>query len=53
MKKSDEEKKEKKLRKNKKPKNQEMLYVTYLFLGVFICMIGYFVYFQTMVSSNE
>ena len=45
-----EKKQEKK--KNKKPKNQEMLYVAYIFLGIFICMIGYFVYFQTMVSSN-
>lgn len=39
-------------RKNKKPKNQEMLYVAYLFVGIFVCMIGYFVYFQTAVSSN-
>ncbi len=39
-------------KKNKKPKNQEMLYVAYIFLGIFICMIGYFVYFQTMVSSD-
>ncbi len=45
-----EEKQEKK--KNKKPKNQEMLYVAYVFLGIFVCMIGYFVYFQTVVSSN-
>ncbi len=29
-----------------------MLYVAYVFLGIFVCMIGYFVYFQTMVSSN-
>lgn len=29
-----------------------MLYVAYTFLGIFLCMIGYFVYFQTMVSSN-
>lgn len=29
-----------------------MLYVTYTFLGIFICLIGYFIYFQTMVSSN-
>ena len=47
-----EEKIEKKKRKSKKPKNQEMLYVTYVFLGIFVCMIGYFVYFQTIVSSN-
>ena len=48
------EKKEKKQEKkrNKKPKNQEMLYVAYVFLGIFVCMIGYFVYFQTVVSSN-
>ena len=39
-------------KKNKKPKNQEMLYVAYIFVGIFVCMIGYFVYFQTMVSSN-
>lgn len=45
-----EKKKEKK--QNKKPKNQEMLYVSYIFLGIFVCMIGYFVYFQTIVSSN-
>ena len=37
---------------NKKSKNEEMLYVAYIFLGVFLCMIGYFVYFQTVVSSN-
>ena len=47
-----EEKIEKKKRKSKKPKNQEMLYVTYVFLGIFVCMIGYFIYFQTIVSSN-
>ena len=29
-----------------------MLYVSYIFLGIFLCMIGYFVYFQTMVSSE-
>ena len=39
-------------KKNKKPKNQEMLYVAYVFLGIFVCMIGYFIYFQTMVSSD-
>ena len=44
------EKKEK--NKNKRPKNQEMLYVVYGFLGIFLCLIGYFVYFQTVVSSN-
>lgn len=38
--------------KKKKPKNQEMLYVTYIFVGIFVCLIGYFVYFQTMVSSS-
>lgn len=47
---SNEPKKEEK--KKGKPKNQEMLYVSYLFLGIFVCMIGYFVYFQTVVSSN-
>ena len=36
----------------KKPKNQEMLYVAYTFLGIFLCLIGYFVYFQVVVSSN-
>lgn len=48
------EQKEKRSEKkqSKKPKNQEMLYVAYVFLGIFVCMIGYFVYFQTMVSSN-
>lgn len=45
-----EQKREKK--KNGKPEHQEILYVAYVFLGIFICMIGYFVYFQTMVSSN-
>lgn len=45
-------KKEEKQKKNKKPENQEMLYVSYIFLGIFVCMIGYFVYFQTVVSSN-
>lgn len=39
-------------KKNKKPKNQEMLYVAYVFVGIFVCMIGYFVYFQTAVSSD-
>ena len=29
-----------------------MLYVAYVFLGIFICMIGNFINFQTMVSSN-
>lgn len=29
-----------------------MLYVSYLFVGIFVCMIGYFIYFQTVVSSN-
>lgn len=29
-----------------------MLYVAYTFLGIFLCMIGYFLYFQTMVSSD-
>lgn len=47
-----EKRPEKKLKKNKKSKNEEMLYVTYVFLGVFICMIGYFLYFQTIVSSD-
>ena len=42
----------KKSRKSKKPKNQEMLYVAYTFLGIFLCLIGYFVYFQMVVSSN-
>ncbi len=46
------EKSEEKKSKPKKPKNQEMLYVAYIFLGIFVCMIGYFVYFQTMVSSS-
>ena len=50
MNEKNEKKQEKK--KNKKPKNQEMLYVAYVFLGIFICMIGYFIYFQTMASSN-
>ena len=36
----------------KKSKNHEMLYVAYTFLGIFLCLIGYFVYFQTVVSSN-
>ena len=52
MNEKNEEKIEKKKNKNKKPKNQEMLYVAYLFLGIFVCMIGYFVYFQAMVSSD-
>lgn len=52
MNETNEEKIEKKKNRNKKPKNQEMLYVAYIFLGIFVCMIGYFVYFQTMVSSN-
>ena len=26
--------------------------MAYLFLGIFVCMIGYFVYFQTMVSGD-
>ena len=29
-----------------------MLYVAYVFLGIFVCMIGYFIYFQTVISSN-
>ena len=47
-----EQLKQKKRSKYKKSKNEEMLYVAYIFLGIFVCMIGYFVYFQTMVSSN-
>lgn len=38
--------------KKKKPENQELLYVSYIFAGIFLCMIGYFIYFQTAVSSN-
>lgn len=45
-----EQKKEEK--KKTKPKNQEMLYVSYVFLGIFVCMIGYFVYFQMVMSSD-
>lgn len=47
-------KKEKELRwkKRKKSKNEEMLNVAYVFLGIFLCMIGYFVYFQVFESSN-
>ena len=45
-------KKKEEKKKDKKPKNQEMLYVAYIFLGIFVCMIGYFVYFQSIVSSN-
>lgn len=45
-----EQKKEEK--KKPKPKNQEMLYVSYVFLGIFVCMIGYFVYFQMVMSSD-
>lgn len=45
--------KEKKLKKNNKnKKNHEMLSVLYVFLGIFVCMIGYFLYFQIFVSSN-
>ena len=29
-----------------------MLYVAYAFLGIFLCLIGYFVYFQAVESSN-
>ena len=29
-----------------------MLYVTYIFLGIFICLIGHFVYFQAVTSSD-
>lgn len=46
------EQNETKKKKSKKPKNQEMLYVAYTFLGIFVCLIAYFIYFQTMVSSN-
>ena len=47
-----ENRKKESRKKNEKPKNEEMLYVTYIFLGIFLCLIGYFVYFQTVVSSN-
>lgn len=47
-----EPKREEKKKKHKKPKNQEMLYVSYIFLGIFVCMIGHFIYFQVAVSSN-
>lgn len=52
MNEQNKEKSRKPKKKNKKPKNQEMLYVAYVFLGIFVCMIGYFIYFQTMVSSD-
>ena len=52
MREKNEEKTEKKKNKNKKPKNQEMLYVTYVFLGIFICLIGHFIYFQAVTSSD-
>ena len=44
--------KKKSKKQKEKSKNEEMLYVTYIFLGIFLCLIGYFVYFQTVVSSD-
>ena len=44
--------KKKSKKQKEKSKNEEMLYVTYIFLGIFLCLIGYFIYFQTVVSSD-
>lgn len=37
---------------SQKGKNREFLVITYLFLGLFLCMMAYFVYFQ-IVRSEE
>lgn len=52
MRENETELKESKKQKKKKPENQEMLYVAYICVGIFVCLIGYFVYFQTIVSSS-
>ncbi|MEG1291718.1 MAG: penicillin-binding transpeptidase domain-containing protein, partial [Lachnospiraceae bacterium] len=33
-------------------KNQEFVIITYLFVGIFILMMGYFVYYQTVKSED-
>ncbi len=45
-----EERKE--VRKKRRSQNREILTVTYVFAGLFVLMIGYFVYFNAFVSKD-
>lgn len=38
--------------KQRKPYNRELSRITYLFTGLFVVMIGYFVYFQMILSPD-
>ncbi len=43
---------EKKKHKKKKNPNKEFARITYAFVGLFLCMMGYIVYFQVVQSSE-
>ena len=45
-----EERKE--VRKKRRSQNREILTITYVFAGLFVLMIGYFVYFNAFVSKD-
>ena len=38
--------------KQKKQKNRELAVITYLFIGLFTLLIGYFIYFETVLSPD-
>lgn len=42
----------KQVRKKRRSQNREILMVTYAFAGLFVLMIGYFVYFNAFVSKD-
>lgn len=42
----------KEVRKKRRSQNREILAVTYVFAGLFVLMIGYFVYFNAFVSKD-
>ncbi len=46
------EKNEQKKKQDKKQNNREIRRIAYLFLGLFLCMIAYFAYFQIAESSE-
>lgn len=53
MKKQNEAQGSEKRNKNKKQKkNQELAVVTYLFTGLFVALIGYFVYFEGVLAED-
>ena len=39
-------------KKKKNTKNREFAVVTYSFLGLFLCLMGYFVYFEQVESEQ-